>query len=78
MSVRSSSRWRRSGRINVRSSRTATPAAANTPTSAARTVATPSSMTSDADRREHHDLAVREVDDTAETVDQGHPDAEQA
>ena len=30
------------------------------------------------DRREHHDLAVREVEDTAETVDQGHPDAEQA
>ena len=30
------------------------------------------------DRREHDDLAVREVDDAAEAVDQRHPDAEQA
>ena len=32
----------------------------------------------DHDRREHHDLAVGEVEDAAETVDQRHPDAEQA
>ena len=32
----------------------------------------------DDDRREHHDLAVCEVEDAAETVDQRHPDAEQA
>ena len=32
----------------------------------------------DDDRGEHHDLAVREVEDAAEAVDQRHPDAEQA
>ncbi len=30
------------------------------------------------DRPDEHDLAVREVDDAAETVDQRHPDPEQA
>ncbi len=29
------------------------------------------------DRREHDDLAVREIEDAAESVDQRHPDAEQ-
>ena len=36
-------------------------------------------MTSDDDdRREHHDLAICEVEDAAEAVDQRHPDPEQA
>ena len=36
-------------------------------------------MTSDDDdRREHHDLPVRQVEDAAEAVDERHADAEQA